>query len=162
MKASRIVTALAASLAFATPALAVDWNFYHHQSAPLFATSRGAKMLSEEIEKVDQRRAEGAPASLGHAADRAEQHHAGGRRAASCSSPTTCSTPATSRSPASRACPGLVRSYEEFAKTAEVLRPYLEKAFADKGIVMLGGLHLSAAGDVGKEEAHARSTTSRA
>ena len=34
--------------------------------------------------------------------------------------------------------PGLVRSYEEFAKTADVLRPYLEKAFADKGIVMLG------------------------
>ena len=37
MKA-RIVPALAASL-FVTPALAVDWNFYHHQSAPLFATS---------------------------------------------------------------------------------------------------------------------------
>ena len=33
--------------------------------------------------------------------------------------------------------PGLVRSYEEFAKTADVLRPYLEKAFAEKGIVML-------------------------
>src|SRR5256885_17192028 len=47
----RIATALAASLALATPALAVDWNFYHHQSAPLFATSRGAKMLSEEIDK---------------------------------------------------------------------------------------------------------------
>src|SRR3954465_13355843 len=45
------IVALAASLAFATPALAVDWNFYHHQSAPLFATSRGAKMLSEEIDK---------------------------------------------------------------------------------------------------------------
>src|SRR6185295_19258706 len=51
MKNSRIALAIAASLAFATPALAVDWNFYHHQSAPLFATSRGAKMLSEEIEK---------------------------------------------------------------------------------------------------------------
>src|ERR1043165_5182911 len=49
MKA-RIVTALAASL-FVTPALAVDWNFYHHQSAPLFATSRGAKLLTEQIEK---------------------------------------------------------------------------------------------------------------
>ena len=34
------------------PALAIDWNFYHHQSAPLFATSRGAKMLSEQIEKI--------------------------------------------------------------------------------------------------------------
>ena len=34
--------------------------------------------------------------------------------------------------------PGLVRSYEDFAKCADVLRPYLVKAFADKGIVMLG------------------------
>ena len=46
----KLIAALAASL-LATPALAVDWNFYHHQSAPLFATSRGAKMLSEEIDK---------------------------------------------------------------------------------------------------------------
>src|ERR1044072_6285644 len=45
----KLIAALAASL-IATPALAVDWNFYHHQSAPLFATSRGAKMLSEQIE----------------------------------------------------------------------------------------------------------------
>ena len=49
---ARIVTALAASLAFATPALAVDWNLYHHQSAPLFATSRGAKLITEELEKA--------------------------------------------------------------------------------------------------------------
>jgi hypothetical protein len=47
-----MVFATVASLAFATPALAVDWNFYHHQSAPLFATSRGAKMLSEELERA--------------------------------------------------------------------------------------------------------------
>src|SRR2546421_8130610 len=47
----RIATALAASLALTMPALAIDWNFYHHQSAPLFATSRGARMLSEQIEK---------------------------------------------------------------------------------------------------------------
>src|SRR5205085_9385551 len=52
MKISRIALALAASFALAAPALAVDWNFYHHQSAPLFATSRGAKMLSEQIEKA--------------------------------------------------------------------------------------------------------------
>ena len=31
---------------------AADWNFYMHQSAPKFATSRGAKMLTEEIEKA--------------------------------------------------------------------------------------------------------------
>ena len=33
--------------------------------------------------------------------------------------------------------PGLVRTLDEFKKTADVLRPYLEKAFAEKGIVML-------------------------
>ena len=37
-----LVTAL-----LSTPALAVEWNFYHHQSAPLFATSRGAKLITE-------------------------------------------------------------------------------------------------------------------
>ena len=40
MRTSRIAFAIAASFALMTPALAVDWNFYHHQSAPLFATSR--------------------------------------------------------------------------------------------------------------------------
>src|SRR2546421_12468463 len=31
---------------------AENWNFYMHQSAPNFATSRGAKLLTEEIEKA--------------------------------------------------------------------------------------------------------------
>ena len=31
---------------------AEDWNFYMHQSAPNFATSRGAKLFTEEIEKA--------------------------------------------------------------------------------------------------------------
>ena len=137
MKASRIALAIAASLAFATPALAVDWNFYHHQSAPLFATSRGAKMLSEEIEK----------ATNGEL--KARLHLSGTLQIA----PNNI-TPAVAGGVVQMAddlfnsgnipvagiprLPGLVRSYEEFAKTAEVLRPYLVKAFADKGIVMIG------------------------
>ena len=52
MKNGIVAAALGASLAFATPALAVEWNFYHHQSAPLFATSRGAKLITEELEKA--------------------------------------------------------------------------------------------------------------
>ena len=52
MKNRIVAAALGASLAFATPALAVEWNFYHHQSAPLFATSRGAKLITEELEKA--------------------------------------------------------------------------------------------------------------
>ena len=47
----KIATALVAVL-FGTPAFAVEWNFYHHQSAPLFATSRGAKLITEELEKA--------------------------------------------------------------------------------------------------------------
>src|SRR6201987_2745940 len=29
-----------------------EWNFYMHQSAPNFATSRGAQLFTEEIEKA--------------------------------------------------------------------------------------------------------------
>ena len=137
MRSSRIALAIATAFAFATPALAVDWNFYHHQSAPLFATSRGAKMLSEEIEK----------ATNGEL--KARLHLSGTLQIA----PNNI-TPAVASGVVQMAddlfnsgnipvagiprLPGLVRSYEEFAKTAEVLRPYLVKAFADKGIVMIG------------------------
>lgn len=135
MKA-RIVTALAASLAFATPALAIDWNFYHHQSAPLFATSRGAKMLTEELEK----------ATNGEL--KARLHLSGTLQIA----PNNI-TPAVGGGVVQLVddlfnsgnipvagiprLPGLVRTLEEFNKTAEVLHPYLEKAFAEKGIVLL-------------------------
>src|SRR5215470_16004057 len=133
---TKIVMALAVSFAFATPALAVDWNFYHHQSAPLFATSRGAKMLSEEIEKSTNGEL------------KARLHLSGTLQIA----PNNI-TPAVAEGVVQLAddlfnsgnipvagiprLPGLVRSLDEFNKTAEVLRPYLEKAFAEKGIVML-------------------------
>src|SRR5438132_2094352 len=135
MKA-RFVTAIAASLLFATPALAVDWNFYHHQSAPLFATSRGAKMLSEEIEKSTNGEL------------KARLHLSGTLQIA----PNNI-TPAVADGVVQLAddlfnsgnipvagiprLPGLVGSLDEFKKTADALRPYLEKAFAEKGIVML-------------------------
>src|SRR3954465_9671265 len=134
MKA-KLIMALAASLA-ATPALAVDWNFYHHQSAPLFATSRGAKMLSEEIDK----------STNGELKTRL--HLSGTLQIA----PNNI-TPAVAEGVVQLAdalfnsgnipgagiprLPGLVRSLDEFNRAADVLRPYLEKAFAEKGIVML-------------------------
>src|SRR5499426_7850 len=31
---------------------AEQWNFYMHQSAPNFATSRGAKLFTEQVEKA--------------------------------------------------------------------------------------------------------------
>ena len=134
MKA-RIVTALAASL-FATPALAVDWNFYHHQSAPLFATSRGAKMLSEELEK----------ATNGEL--KARLHLSGTLQIAPNNITVAVADGVvqiaddlfnSGNIPVAGIprLPGLVRSLDEFTKAAEVLHPYLEKAFAEKGIVLL-------------------------
>jgi TRAP-type C4-dicarboxylate transport system substrate-binding protein len=135
MRGSRIALAIATSL-FVTPALAVDWNFYHHQSAPLFATSRGAKMLSEEIEK----------ATNGEL--KARLHLSGTLQIQA-----NNITPAVADGVVQLAddlfnsgnipvagiprLPGLVRTLDEFNKAAEALRPYLEKAFAEKGIVML-------------------------
>src|SRR3954467_8694747 len=131
----KIVAALAA-LAFATPALAVDWSFYHHQSAPLFATSRGAKQLSEQIEK-----------------DTNGELKAGLNLSGTLQIAPNNITVAVADNVVQLAddlfnsgnipvagiprLPGLVRSLDEFNKTADVLRPYLEKAFAEKGIVML-------------------------
>src|SRR5688572_11072205 len=119
MSKSRIALAIAASLALSAPALAVDWNFYHHQSAPLFATSRGAKMLSEEIEKSTNGEL------------KARLHLSGTLQIA----PNNI-TAAVAGNVVQLAddlfnsgnipvagiprLPGLVRSYEEFAKTADV------------------------------------------
>ena len=133
---TRLAIALGASLAFGSPALAVEWNFYHHQSAPLFATSRGAKLITEEIEK----------ATNGEV--KARLHLSGTLQIA----PNNI-TPAVAEGVVQLAddlfnsgnipvagiprLPGLVRTLDEFRKTADVLRPYLDKAFAEKGIVML-------------------------
>src|SRR3984957_14792770 len=50
---ARPVAAALALVAWHAPASAAEqWNFYMHQSAPNFATSRGAKLFTEEIEKA--------------------------------------------------------------------------------------------------------------
>ena len=57
-KYARVIAASSAALRFCFAFLsqaasaAETWKFYTHQSAPNFATSRGAKMLTEEIEKA--------------------------------------------------------------------------------------------------------------
>jgi TRAP-type C4-dicarboxylate transport system substrate-binding protein len=131
-----IAAALGASLAFATPAIAVDWNFYHHQSAPLFATSRGAKLITEELEK----------ATNGEL--KARLHLSGTLQIAPNNITVAVADGVvqiaddlfnSGNIPVAGIprLPGLVRNYDEFAKTAEVLRPYLEKSFGEKGVVML-------------------------
>ena len=51
--AAVMVPAIVLLLAAGAPTRAAEqWNFYMHQSAPNFATSRGAKLFTEEIEKA--------------------------------------------------------------------------------------------------------------
>src|SRR3981081_2479001 len=51
--ASVTVASIVLLLAAGMPVRAAEqWNFYMHQSAPNFATSRGAKLFTEEIEKA--------------------------------------------------------------------------------------------------------------
>src|SRR3982074_1328834 len=131
----KIAAALAAAL-LTTPAFAVEWNFYHHQSAPLFATSRGAKLITEELEK----------ATNGEAKTRL---HLSGTLQIAPNNITVAVADGvvqiaddlfnSGNIPVAGIprLPGLVRTLDEFKKTADVLRPYLEKAFAEKGIVML-------------------------
>jgi TRAP-type C4-dicarboxylate transport system substrate-binding protein len=125
------------AVCFGGEALAIDWNFYHHQSAPLFATSRGARMLSEEIEKSTNGEL------------KARLHLSGTLQIA----PNNI-TPAVASGVVQLAddlfnsgnipvagiprLPGLVRSLDEYTKAADALRPYIVKAFADKGVVVLG------------------------
>jgi hypothetical protein len=54
-KSASVSLCLSLGLVFLSPghaAAAEDWNFYMHQSAPNFVTSRGAKLFTEEIEKA--------------------------------------------------------------------------------------------------------------
>src|SRR5882724_1191173 len=131
----KIAAALAAAL-FGTPAFAVEWNFYHHQSAPLFATSRGAKLITEELEKATNGEVKARlhlSGTLQIAPNNITVAVADGvvQIADDLFNPGNIPVAGIPR------LPGLVRNYEEFAKCADVLRPYLDKAFAAKGVVML-------------------------
>jgi TRAP-type transport system periplasmic protein len=137
MRTSRIAaTAFGAALLSGGPALAVDWNFYHHQSAPLFATSRGAKMLSEEIEKATNGELKARlhlSGTLQIAPNNITAAVAGGVVQLADDLFNSGNIPVAGIP----RLPGLVRSYEEYAKAADALRPYIVKAFADKGVVVL-------------------------
>jgi TRAP-type transport system periplasmic protein len=124
-------------LAAGAPARAAEqWNFYMHQSAPNFATSRGAKLFTEEIEK-----ATGGELKI-------RLHLAGTLQI----NPSNI-TQAVGENVVQIAddlfnsgniqvagiprLPMLIQSYEDFAKADAVLKPYIEKAFAQKGSTVL-------------------------
>ena len=146
-----------------SPARAAEqWNFYMHQSAPNFATSRGAKLFTEEIEKATNGELKVQTASLRHAADQRQQHHPGGgrERRPDRRRPVQFrqypggghSAPADARSSPTRISPRPTRCSQ----------PYIEKSFAAEGLDRARRLHLSAAGHVGHARSSSRSTTSRA
>ncbi len=137
-------TALVATVAAAIVLLAAgssagaaeQWNFYMHQSAPNFATSRGAKMFTEEIDKAT-------------AGELKVRLHLSGTLQISASNITQAvgenvvqigddlfnsGNIAVAGIPR---LPMLIQSYEDFAKAEAVLNPYIEKAFAQKGSTVL-------------------------
>jgi TRAP-type C4-dicarboxylate transport system substrate-binding protein len=144
--ASRIKTvsvALAAALASSILVLgagpgraAEQWNFYMHQSAPNFATSRGAKLFTEEIDKATggelkvrlhlsgtlQISASNITQAVG---DNVVQL---GDDLFNSGNITVAGIPRL---------PMLIQSYEDFAKADAVLKPYIEKAFGQKGSTVL-------------------------
>ena len=136
--ATAAAAAFCASLAMfnSGAAAAETWKFYMHQSAPNFATSRGAKLLTEEIEKATN-------------GELKMQLHLSGTLQISPSNITMAVGENivqlgddlfnSGNIPLAGIprLPMLVQSYEDFEKAAAVLQPYIEKAFATKGSTVL-------------------------
>ena len=126
---------LSAALCFDTAA-AEEWNFYMHQSAPNFATSRGAQLFTEQIEKATN-------------GDLKVKLHLAGTLQISASNITQAvgenvvqigddlfnsgNVPVAGIP----RLPMLIQSYDDFAKADAVLKPYIEKAFGTKGTTVL-------------------------
>jgi TRAP-type transport system periplasmic protein len=115
---------------------AETWKFYMHQSAPNFATSRGAKLLTEEIEKATNGELKMQLHLAGtlqiNAADITKAVGEGivqfGDDLFNSGNVPVAGIPRL---------PMLVQSYEDFEKAAAVLAPYIEKSFASKGSTVL-------------------------
>jgi TRAP-type transport system periplasmic protein len=130
-------SAVAAAMLIGPAGAAEQWSYYIHQSAPQFATSRGAKLLTDEVEK-----ATGGELKL--------RLHLAGTLQINASNITTAvgdnivqmgddlfnsgNVPFAGL----LRLPMLIQSYEDYEKASEVLRPYIEKSFASKGAVLLG------------------------
>jgi TRAP-type transport system periplasmic protein len=115
---------------------AEQWNFYMHQSAPNFATSRGAKLFTEEIDKATN-------------GDLKVRLHLSGTLQINASNITQAVGENvvqlgddlfnSGNIPVAGIprLPMLIQSYEDFAKADAVLKPYIEKAFGQKGSTVL-------------------------
>jgi TRAP-type transport system periplasmic protein len=115
---------------------AEQWNFYMHQSAPNFATSRGAKLFTEEIEKATNGELKVRlhlagtlqinPSNITQAVG--ENVVQIGDDLFNSGNIPVAGIPRL---------PMLIQSYEDFAKADAVLAPYLQKAFGQKGSTVL-------------------------
>ena len=117
-------------------AAAAEWNFYMHQSAPNFATSRGAKLFTEEVEKATN-------------GELKVRLHLAGTLQINASNITQAvgenvvqvgddlfnsgNIPAAGI----MRLPMLIQSYDDFAKADAVLKPYVEKEYREKGSTLL-------------------------
>ena len=135
--ASLAVMAMVALLAAVEPSRAAEqWNFYMHQSAPNFATSRGAKMFTEEIEKATNGELKVrlhlsgtlqiSPSNITQAVG--ENVVQMGDDLFNSGNIVVAGIPRL---------PMLIQSYEDFAKADAVLKPYIDKQFGQKGSTVL-------------------------
>ncbi len=117
-------------------ASAADWNFYMHQSAPNFATSRGAKLFTEEIEKATN----GELKIRLHLAGTLQINASNITQAVGENVVQVADDLFNSGNIPVAGIPRLpmlIQSYEDFAKADVVLKPYIDKAFAQKGSTVL-------------------------
>jgi TRAP-type transport system periplasmic protein len=134
---SAAVVALLPLFGWHVPALAAEqWNFYMHQSAPNFATSRGAKLFTEQVEKATN-------------GDLKIRLHLAGTLQINASNMTQAVgenivqigddlfNSGNITVAGIPRLPMLIQSYEDFTKADAVLKPYIEKAFAQKGSTVL-------------------------
>lgn len=131
-----VAAAIALLAGYGAASAAEQWNFYMHQSAPNFATSRGAKLFTEQVEK----------ATNGELQIRL---HLAGTLQINASNITQAVGENvvqigddlfnSGNIPVAGIprLPMLIQSYEDFAKAAAVLKPYIERAFAQKGSTVL-------------------------
>ena len=115
---------------------AEQWNFYMHQSAPNFATSRGAKLFTEQVEKATN----GELKIRLHLAGTLQINASNVTQAVGENVVQIGDDLFNSGNIAVAGIPRLpmlIQSYDDFAKADAVLKPYIEKAFAQKGSTVL-------------------------
>lgn len=112
------------------------WNFYTHQSAPLFATNRGAEMLAADVEKAtagDLKIRVHLAGTLQISSDNITQAVAGNIVQMGDDLFFSGNIPIGSL----LRLPFLVQSYSDYDKATAIVLPYVEKAYAAKGITLL-------------------------